>query len=88
MRSKKPHKFSSNASDVGLMFGEEQRWRAWRNIGLDGNLLLPFIFHFQPRVMDCLSLIFFQGLLRWLFNFYFIFMLFNNSGHLGDYHYQ
>ena len=72
MRSKKPHRFSSNASDVGLVFGEEHRWRAWRNIGLDGNLLLPFIFHFQPRVMDCLSLIFFQGLLRWLFFFFFL----------------
>ena len=59
MRSEKPHKFPSNASGVGLVFGEEQRRRAWRNIGLNGNLLFPFIFHFQPRVMDCLSLIFF-----------------------------
>ena len=23
---------------------------------MNGNLLLPFIFHFQPRVMDCLFL--------------------------------
>ena len=75
MRSKKPNRFPSNASGVGLVFGEEQRWKAWRNIGLNGNLLLPFIFHFQPRVMDCLSLSFFQGLLGWLciciFYFYF-----------------
>ena len=63
----------SNASGVGLVFGEEQRQKAWRNIGLNGNLLLPFIFHFQP--MDCSFLIFFQGLLGWLciciFYFYF-----------------
>ena len=63
MRSKKPYRFPSNARGVGLVFGEEQRRRTWRNIGLDGNLLLPFVFHFQLRVMDCLSLIFFQGLL-------------------------
>ena len=73
MRSKKPHRFPSNASGVGLVLGEEQRWRAWRNIGLDGNLLLPFVFHFQPRVMDCLSLNFFQGLLGLLFIFIFRF---------------
>ena len=72
MRSEKSHRFPSNASGIGLVFGEEQRRRAWRNIGLDGNLLLSFIFYFQPRVMDCLSLIFFQGSLRWLFIFIFL----------------
>ena len=42
------------------MSGEEQRqWRAWRNRGLNGNLVLPFIFHFQPRVKVFWSLIFF-----------------------------
>ena len=75
MQSKKPNRFPSNASDVGLVFREEQRRKAWRNIGMNGNHLLPFIFHFQPKVMDCLSLIFFQGLLGWLciFIFYFYF---------------
>ena len=72
MRSKKTNRFLSNASDVGLVFGEEQRRKAWRNIGLNGNLLLPFIFRFQPRIMDCFSLIFFQGLLGWLCIFTFI----------------
>ena len=58
-----------------LMFGEERRRKGWRNIGLNGNLLLHFFFHFQPRVMDFLSLIFFQVLLGWLciFIFYFYF---------------
>ena len=60
MRSKKPNRFPSNASVVGLVFGEEQRRKALRNIGLNGNFFLPFIFNFQPRVMDCLSLIFFS----------------------------
>ena len=88
MRSEKSHRFPSNASGVGLVFGEEQRRRAWRNIGLDGNLLLPFIFRFQPRVMDCLSLIFFSRSARVAFYFYFfVLLLFNHSGHLGDYHY-
>ena len=75
MRSKKPNRFPSIASGVGLVFGEEHRRKAWRNIGLNGKLLLPFIFHFQPRVMDCLSLNFFQGMLGWLciFIFYFYF---------------
>ena len=42
---------------------------------MNGNLLLHFIFHFQPRVMDCLSLIFFSRSARWLciFIFYFYF---------------
>ena len=89
MQSKKPNRFPSNASGVGLVFGEEHRRKTLRNIDLNGNLLLPFIFHFQPRVMDCLSLIFFQGLLGWLCIFYFLFLLlFNNYGHLGDYHNQ
>ena len=77
MRSEKPHRFLSSASGLGLVFGEEQRRRALRNIGLDGNLLLPFVFHFQPRVMDCLSLIFFQGLLGWLFIFIFLFYFYS-----------
>ena len=77
MRSEKPHKFSSNASGIGLVFGEEQRWRAWRNIGLNGNLLLPFIFHFQPRVIDCLFLNIFQGLLGWLCIFIFLFYFYS-----------
>ena len=89
MRSKKPNRFSSNASCVGLVFGEEHRRKAWRNIGLNGNLLLSFIFHFQPRVMDCLSLIFFSRSARVALYFYFLFLLlFNHSGHLGDCHYQ
>ena len=88
MRSKKPNWFLSNASDVGLVFKEEQKWKAWRNISLNGNLLLPFIFHFQPRVMDCLSLIFFSRSARVALYFYFLFLLlFNHFGHLGDCHY-
>ena len=43
MQSKKSNRFPSNASGVGLVFGEEQRRKAWRNRGLNGNLLLPFI---------------------------------------------
>ena len=76
MRSKKPNRFLSNTSGVGLVFREEQRRKAWRNIGLNGNLILPFIFHFQPRVKDCLSLTFFQGLLG---GFVFLFFIFTYS---------
>ena len=71
MRSKKPNKFLSYASGVCLVFGEEHKWKAWRNKGLNGNLLLPFIFQFQSRVLDCLSLNFFQGLRGWLCIFIF-----------------
>ena len=89
MRSKKPYRFLRNARGIGLVFGEEQRRRTLRNIGLDGNLLLPFVFHFQPRVMDCLSLIFFSRSVGVAFYFYFfVLLLFNHSGHLGDCHYQ
>ena len=89
MQSKKPNRFPSNASSVGLVVGEERRRKAWRNLGLNGNLLLPFIFHFQPRVMDCLSLIFFSRSAAVALYFYFVFLLlFNHSGHFEDCHYQ
>ena len=55
MQSKKPNRFPSNASGVGLVFGEKQRRKAWRNRGLNGNLLLPFIFfNFCKNVISLL----------------------------------